>query len=107
MKSIVYYFLFCILLAACNKEDTQKDSYEYFKTELNAGMSYDAIVNKFGEPDSDEGSGIHIYVYRLKDGTKIWIGYTDKILYARHVDDTGNTLHVLVFQNLHHHEFNC
>lgn len=49
-------------------------------------MNYNAIVAKFGEPSKDIGSGIHIYVYILSDSTEVWIGYTDKILYARHLD---------------------
>lgn len=40
----------------------------------------------FGAPDDDIGSGIHIYVYNLKDGTQVHIAYTDKLLSARHVD---------------------
>lgn len=48
-------------------------------------MSYNLIVSKFGEPSKDIGSGIHIYVYQLTDSTEIWIGYTDKIIYARHM----------------------
>lgn len=51
-------------------------------------MDYTAIVSKFGQPTKDIGSGIHIYVYVLDDATEIWIGYVDKILYARHMDKT-------------------
>jgi hypothetical protein len=53
-------------------------------------------VNLFGAPDRDIGSGIHIYVYDLSDGTKVYIGYTDKIMYARHMSSSGQVLHNLI-----------
>jgi len=59
-------------------------------------MVYADLVNKFGEPDEDIGSGIHIYVYRLSDSTAIIIGYTDKILYAKHVDSNQQVLHIII-----------
>jgi hypothetical protein len=61
-------------------------TYDYFKDNLKPDMTYDSIVAKFGEPSNDIGSGIHIYVYQLIDSTEIWIGYTDKIIYERHMD---------------------
>jgi len=59
-------------------------------------MVYADLVNKFGEPDEDIGSGIHIYVYKLSDSTSIIIGYTDKILYAKHVDSDQQVLHIII-----------
>jgi len=56
-----------------------------FKESLKPEMNYQAIVDVFGKPDKDIGSGIYIYVYTLKDSTEIHIGYTHKILYARHI----------------------
>lgn len=58
-------------------------------------MKYESIVPIFGKPDRDIGSGIHVYVYELKDSTEVWIGYLDMILYARHVDKDQNILHTL------------
>ncbi len=55
-------------------------------------MSYGDIVKRFGKPDEDRGSGIHIYVYNLSDSTEIVIGFTDKIVYARHVDVAAMTV---------------
>jgi hypothetical protein len=43
-------------------------------------------VNIFGEPGRDIGSGIHIYVFDLKDSMEIWIGFADKIFHACHID---------------------
>ncbi len=49
-------------------------------------MTYEEIVQQFGEPLKDIGSGLHIYVYPLSDSTAIWIGYSDKIMYTIQVD---------------------
>ena len=43
-----------------------------------------------------KGSGIHVYVYKLQDGIEIWIGYTDRIMYARHMSTNGQLLHTLI-----------
>jgi hypothetical protein len=59
-------------------------------------MDFNAIVARFGEPTKDIGSGIHIYVYQLGDQTEIWIGYVDRIIYARHVDANQQVLHIII-----------
>lgn len=59
-------------------------------------MRYEAIVKCFGEPSGDLGSGIHIYVYRLNDLTQVWIGFTDVILYARHMSPDSKLLEVFI-----------
>lgn len=59
-------------------------------------MNYSDLVQTFGEPEDDKGSGIHIYVYRLEDGTEVWIGFTDQILYANHLDGQLNLLKELL-----------
>ncbi len=48
------------------------------------------VIQSLGEPDQDAGSGIHIYVYRLSDGSEIWIGTPDasEIWYVRHGAET-------------------
>ena len=59
-----------------------KDGYEYFNSNLKSSLTYTDIVATFGNPDGDLGSsGIHAYYYSLEDGTSMWIGYTDKIMY--------------------------
>ena len=97
-KILLPLFITLFVVIACDKNNSQdnKDSYSYFSRELKANMDYTSIVNKFGEPDEDKGSGIHIYVYKLQDGTEIWIGYTDRIMYARHMNTNGQVLHTLI-----------
>jgi hypothetical protein len=95
--------LFVILLAmtslivSCDDDEPEHDidSIEHFH-HLKAEMKYDDITRTFGEPDDDIGSGIHIYVYNLTDGTKVKIGFTDKILYALHVDKNDVLLETLI-----------
>ena len=86
---IVFLFTATFLSLSCLKNDTEKRSFEYFNKHLKANMKYTDIEQTFGKPDEDKGSGIHIYVYKLKDGSAIWIGYTDKILYAKQMDRKG------------------
>jgi len=97
-KFIFFLFISLFVFVACNKNDSQdnKDGYSFFSKELKADMDYNSIVNKFGQPDEDKGSGIHIYVYKLQDGTEVWIGYTDRIMYARHMSSNGQLLHTLI-----------
>lgn len=95
-----FLLLMGCLLVTCKKQDPKPDSnqptFEDFSRFLTKDMDYTAIVLTFGEPDRDIGSGIHIYVYDLEDSTEIWIGYVDKILYARHMDKNRNLLDVLI-----------
>jgi hypothetical protein len=101
MRSIIIAILLTALLnTTCSKnkykEPDDPDTVGYFMVKLNADLKYDDIVNLFGAPDRDIGSGIHIYVYDLSDGTKVYIGYTDKIMYARHMSSSGQVLHNLI-----------
>ena len=88
MKTILCLLIF-VSIVSCD-EDTRmsRDSIEYFKKYLKEDMVYSDLKFIFGEPDADVGSGIHIYVYNLNNGTQVTIGYTDRILYARHIDET-------------------
>ncbi|MCV0372275.1 MAG: hypothetical protein K5793_01795 [Nitrosarchaeum sp.] len=66
-----------------------------FRNVLLTSPDIDKIFDMFSQPDADIGSGIHIYVYNLNDSTQIWIGYSDSILYIRHIDEKGNLLEEL------------
>ena len=98
-KFLLFLVLYGLLAAACSKkndDDPQPDSLEYFTANLQAGMKYDALLNKFGQPDNDIGSGLHIYVYQLNDGSSVYIGFTDTLMYARHVNSSGQVLHNII-----------
>ncbi len=94
MKSKTFFLSFLILLFtnSCVQEHTvKKNTYSDFSEKLKPDMTFEAIVQKFGEPLKDIGSGLHIYVYPLADSTEIWIGFSDRIMYAIQVDKDQNT----------------
>jgi len=97
MKNIL---ILIVILSAfgCSEERIKMEplTYEHFLNNLKPEMNYTSIVDFFGEPTNDIGSGIHIYVYELTDSTEIWIGYVDEIIYARHVDEKGQLLHTII-----------
>ena len=98
-KVLLTILLTGMLFTYCSKKgnsDPAPDTVGYFMVNLKAEMKYTEIVNVFGDPDGDKGSGIHIYVYDLSDGTAVWIGYTDKIMYARHVNSSGQIIHTII-----------
>lgn len=85
----IFFVLFIFIAGvSCDDEGMSRDSVEYFRKYLKADMHYSDLRSIFGEPDADLGSGIHVYVYDLDDNTQVAIGYTDKILYARHINET-------------------
>ena len=99
MKRLLLLAVFAFtLLTGCSKKakETEAGTLEYFKQHLTADMTYAAITQTFGQPAADKGSGIHIYVYGLKDGTAVWIGYADKILYAKQVDSNNQVIAILL-----------
>lgn len=95
MSLLVFALLSSCSKNSCDEEKQDKLSYDYFSKNLKSDMKYNTIVDLFGAPHEDKGSGIHIYVYKLTDATEIWIGFTDHIHYARHLDSNGVVLHTL------------
>lgn len=97
-KLLLFFLLVAASFASCSKNENkvEKDTIEYFRLHLKADMDFAAIQTQFGAPDADKGSGIHIYVYELKDGTSVWIGYTNKIMYARHMDSNDQLISNLI-----------
>lgn len=103
MKKLLLSLSLILLLgaSACLKKSTnnepEPDTLGYFTQHLQSGMSYQALVDAFGNPDSDIGSGIHIYVYNLTDGSAVWIGHNGtNLMYARHMSSTGQLLHTII-----------
>ncbi|HEX5171451.1 MAG TPA: hypothetical protein VFW11_19875 [Cyclobacteriaceae bacterium] len=92
----LFFFLLLLINVACSEDESANLSYETFEEHLRTEMTYGQLVLHFGKPFADVGSGIHIYEYHLDDQTKIFIGYTDQILYARHVSADGRLLHELI-----------
>jgi len=92
-------FIVLIIATACSSHDKtliHNKTISDFQNNLKSEDTYDTLLKKFGSPSKDIGSGIHIYVYPLRDSTEVWIGYTDKILYARQVNKEGKILKELI-----------
>jgi hypothetical protein len=60
---------------------------------LRKGMPYSDVVPWVGLADKDVGSGIHVLVYDLPDGSKVLLGFPDfqRMLYAKYQDKNGKT----------------
>ena len=95
-KPFVILLTLVLIAASCDEPDPHRETLEYFQLYLTPEMKFDNLRKTFGDPDSDIGSGIHIYIYNLSDGTKIQIGYTDRILYANQLDERDQLLLSLI-----------
>ncbi len=94
--SILALFFSVIVSCSIDNNSVNRDLYfSDFENNLKYNMNYSEIAAKFGEPQNDIGSGIHIYVYQLVDSTEIWIGYTDRIMYARHMDTSHQIIETI------------
>ncbi|CAN5356195.1 hypothetical protein BH10CYA1_BH10CYA1_33050 [soil metagenome] len=68
----------------------KKCTLENFRL-LKVGTDVKTVFNDFGEPLRDIGSGIHIYEYKLNDGSIIYVGCVEKIMYVDHLKDKKQT----------------
>jgi hypothetical protein len=106
MKTRIVFLFILFVVLACSQNDNiisnnapdknGTSTYSDFQKYLKADMDYNAITAKFGLPSQDVGSGIHIYVYPLADSTEVWIGYANRIIYARHVDKNRVVLDTII-----------
>ena len=98
MKIVIVPLLSFLLAAGACSEEEKPLTYEMFQEHLYRDMTYQQMVLYFGRPLTDIGSGIHIYVYPLDDGTTLYLGYTNRLHYARHVSSDGQQLlHEILF----------
>lgn len=56
---------------------------------LKKGMPMSQVLLMFGPPEKDIGSGIHINVYTLADGSVIWVGGVTELFYVDHLRSDG------------------
>ena len=98
MKLLLPFLLSAMLYLSCSEDDdiTNSKTVEQFRKVLKEDMLYRDLVIFCGKPDRDMGSGIHIYVYVLQDSTEVWIGFTDRLHNARHVDEDQKLLSILI-----------
>jgi hypothetical protein len=62
-----------------------------FEPYLNAQLTPAIARARFGQPDEETGSGLRIYIYKLSDGRRLWLGFPGDapITYARIEDANG------------------
>jgi hypothetical protein len=62
--------------------------------ELKKGMSYAAVREWVGDADRDVGSGIHVMVYDLDDGSRVLLGFPgfEKLIYVKHEVKPGQAV---------------
>lgn len=60
-------------------------SFEPFR-KITSSMTMAEVIALCGVPDLDVGSGIHVFIYRLSDGSSVVVGTPDckRLLYATH-----------------------
>ncbi len=66
------------LITSCNLKSPGGNNRELSLSDfdfLRIGMSYQAVVAQVGEADRDAGSGIHLMVYELQDGTELMLSF--------------------------------
>lgn len=95
-QKIFAMVLILFLLNGCSQEKEIELTAADFKSGLKKDMTYKQMTTRFGLPSSDIGSGIHIYVYPLHDTTSIWVGMTDHIFWAKHVDPSGVVIDTII-----------
>jgi hypothetical protein len=67
-----------------------KRTLDTFKA-IPKGATYRDVVEWAGQPKEDVGSGIHVMVFPLDDGTQVLLGTPDfqKVVYVKHKDKDG------------------
>jgi hypothetical protein len=96
MRNLYALIIFLSVTCVSCDDDNHGLTFQQFEKHLKKEMSYQQILFHFGKPVGDIGSGIHIYVYTLSDKSIMYIGYTDFVVYAKHVSEDGQLLHVLI-----------
>src|SRR3989440_5379366 len=103
MKRILLMLTFCITIECVSTEQALAQqlpptarTIEAFHR-LKPQMSMKQVIDICGVPDEDTGSGIHIYVYKLADGSLVRIGTPDKkrLIYVVHVLPNGEARSII------------
>src|SRR5205823_10924340 len=103
MQRIPLMLIFCLTIGCVSTEQAFAQQIPLTARTLEAfrrikpHMSMKQVIEICGVPDKDIGSGIHIYVYRLSDGSIVRIGTPDKkrLVYVVHVLPSGEARSVI------------
>lgn len=69
-----------LILSSTNAQNkAQALTFDYIKTSLKKEMNYKTVIETFGVPDKDIGSGIYIFVYEFPDSARMIISCIDKV----------------------------
>ena len=93
---VLLIVLSVLLLTACSRSRAPEGSLEFFRQNLKSNMDINQIKETFGEAETLEDPLCSVYKYHLGDSTQVWIGYTDKMVYACFVDKDFNLVEDLV-----------
>src|SRR5438067_6794354 len=103
MKRILLMLTFCLTIECRSTEQALAQrtpptarTIEVFHR-IKRQMSMKQVIDICGVPDEDIGSGIHIYVYKLADGSLLRIGTPDKkrLIYVAHVLPNGEARSII------------
>ena len=103
MKRILLMLTFCLAIeclstdqALAQRTPPTARTIEVFHR-IKPQMSMKQVIDICGVPDEDIGSGIHIYVYNLSDGSLVRIGTPDKkrLIYVAHVSPNGEARSII------------
>ena len=61
---------------------------------IKVGTSYAEVEKQFGKPDKEIGSGLHIPVYTLSDGSEVMLGFAENLLYIKHRLSDGTIIDI-------------
>lgn len=78
VKLCMFNLVGMLLITSCNRSSLGGNGRDLSLTDfdfLRLGMSYEEVVAKVGEAKRDVGSGIHLMVYELKDGTELTLSF--------------------------------
>jgi hypothetical protein len=81
-------------LTGCAAE-TARDLASFEAALANGPLSLEDLCALVGVPDGEVGSGLFIPVYDLADGSRLFLGYGDGLLYARVVSPDGTVRDLL------------
>lgn len=93
---LIIAFSVVLLFGCSQRREAPAGSLDYFRQNLTAGMDISEIKETFGETKVLTNPTVSVYKYHLVDSTEVWIGYTDKIVYACFVDERHNLVEDLV-----------
>ena len=103
MKRILLIVTFCLAIECLSTEQALAQQIPPTARTIQAfrrikpKMSMKQVIAICGVADEDVGSGIHIYVYRLSDGSLVRIGTPDKkrLIYVVHVLPNGEARSII------------